>query len=159
MTQHHASGSFTVKMLPQPPLDDSPTPGATLGRLRLDKTYQGDLQAAAVGQMLSALTLTAGSAGYVAIEHVTGTLHGRAGSFVLQHTGLTRECGLATSLDPLGGRTPQGGLGAYIARGSKQLTITVVPDSGTDALLGLEGRLDIRIAEGQHFYAFDYALP
>lgn len=134
MTQHHASGSFTVKMLPQPPLDDSPTPGATLGRLRLDKTYQGDLQAAAVGQMLSALTLTAGSAGYVAIEHVTGTLHGRAGSFVLQHTGLMK-------------------------RGSKQLTITVVPDSGTDALVDLEGRLDIRIAEGQHFYAFDYALP
>ena len=134
MTQHHASGSFTVKMLPQPPLDDSPTPGATLGRLRLDKAYEGDLQAVAVGQMLSALTLTVGSAGYVAIEHVTGTLHGRAGSFVLQHTGL-------------------------MTRGSKQLTITVVPDSGTDALLGLEGRLDIRIAEGQHFYAFDYALP
>ena len=134
MTQHNASGSFTVKMLPQPPLDDSPTAGATLGRLRLDKTYEGDLQAAAVGQMLSALTLTAGSAGYVAIEHVTGTLHGRAGSFVLQHTGL-------------------------MTRGSKQLTITVVPDSGTDALVGLEGRLDIRIAEGQHFYAFDYALP
>ena len=134
MTQHHASGSFTVKMLPQPPLDDSPTPGATLCRLRLDKAYEGDLQAVAVGQMLSALTLTAGSAGYVAIEHVTGTLHGRAGSFVLQHTGL-------------------------MTRGSKQLTITVVPDSGTDALVDLEGRLDIRIAEGQHFYAFDYALP
>jgi hypothetical protein len=134
MPHHHASGSFSVQMQPQPPLDDMPTPGATMGRLRLDKHYQGDLQATALGQMLSAVTPTAGSAGYVAIEHVTGTLHGRSGSFVLQHHGL-------------------------MTRGDKQLTITVVPDSGTGELLGLEGRLDIRITEGQHFYAFDYALP
>ena len=139
MPQHHASGTFSVKMLPQEPAadalaDKSPTPGATLGRLLLDKQYQGDLQAGAHGQMLSAVTSTAGSAGYVAIEHLTGTLHGRSGSFVLQHHGL-------------------------MTRGDKQLSITVVPDSGTGELVGLEGRLDIRIAEGQHFYAFDYALP
>ena len=134
MPQHHAAGRFAVTMSPQPPLDDQPTPGATLGRLRLDKTYEGDLQASAIGQMLSALTLTAGSAAYVAIEHVSGTLHGRAGSFVLQHTGL-------------------------MIRGSRQLTVTVVPDSGTDALAGLEGRLDIQVAEGQHRYAFEYTLP
>lgn len=135
MPQHHASGIFSVKMLPQENAADTPpTPGATLGRLRLDKHYQGELQASAHGQMLSAVTPTAGSAGYVAIEHVSGTLHGRSGSFVLQHHGL-------------------------MTRGDKQLTITVVPDSGTGELAGLEGRLDIRIVEGQHFYAFDYALP
>ena len=139
MPQHHASGTFSVKMLPQDPAADAPagappTPGATLGRLLLDKQYQGELQASAQGQMLSAVTATAGSAGYVAIEHVTGTLHGRSGSFVLQHHGL-------------------------MTRGDKQLTITVVPDSGTGELAGLAGRLDIRIKEGQHFYAFDYVLP
>jgi hypothetical protein len=134
MTQHHASGRFDVKMLPQAPASEAATPGATLGRALLDKHYRGDLQAVAQGQMLSAVSTTPGSAGYVAIEHVTGTLQGRSGSFVLQHTGL-------------------------MTRGSPQLTITVVPDSGTGELTGLEGRLDIRITEGQHFYAFDYALP
>lgn len=147
MSQHHASGTFSVKMQPQELAADAPadaladaladksaTPGATLARLLLDKQYRGDLQASAHGQMLSAVTSTAGSAGYVAIEHVTGTLHGRSGSFVLQHHGL-------------------------MTRGDKQLSITVVPDSGTGELAGLEGRLDIRIKEGQHFYAFDYALP
>ncbi|MDO9095804.1 MAG: DUF3224 domain-containing protein [Rubrivivax sp.] len=135
MPQYHASGTFTVKMTPQDTAADAaPTPGATLGRLLLDKHYQGDLQATAQGQMLSAVTPTSGSAGYVAIEHVTGTLHGRSGSFLLQHSGL-------------------------MSRGNKQLTVTVVPDSGTDGLLGLEGRLDIRIAEGQHCYDFDCTLP
>jgi len=100
----------------------------------LDKTYQGDLQASAHGQMLSALTTTSGSAGYVAIEHVTGTLHGRSGSFVLQHSGLMQ-------------------------RGARQLVVTVVPDSGTGALSGLAGSLDIRISEGRHFYVLDYTLP
>eukprot|EP01038_Epipyxis_sp_PR26KG_P020339 gene20339-28802_t len=124
-------------MLPQAPASDAATPGATLGRALLDKQYHGDLQATAQGQMLSAISAisgTAGSAGYVAIEHVTGTLQGRSGSFVLQHSGL-------------------------MTRGSCQLTVTVVPDSGTGELAGLEGRLDIRVADGQHFYAFDYALP
>ena len=134
MPRHHASGRFTVTMQPQPALDSTATPGATLGRLRLDKTYEGDLQATAVGQMLSAITPTAGSAGYVAIEHVSGSLGGRSGSFVLQHSGL-------------------------MTRGNPHLTVTVVPDSGSDGLTGLEGRLDIRITDGQHFYAFDYDLP
>ena len=136
MTHHHASGTFSVKLLPQPAADSgsTPTPGATLGRLLLDKHYQGDLQATAQGQMLSAVTATAGSAGYVAIEHVSGTLHGRAGSFVLQHSGLMN-------------------------RGDKQLSISVVPDSGTGELAGLQGRLDIRMTEGKHFYDMAYTLP
>ena len=134
MTSHQASGAFDVQMQPQPAADETPTPGATLGRLLLSKTYHGDLQATAQGQMLSALTPTTGSAGYVAIEHVTGTLHGRAGSFVLQHSGLMN-------------------------RGEKQLVITVVPDSGSGELAGLQGRLDIRVSEGQHFYDMAYSLP
>ena len=121
-------------MQPQPAPDATPTPGTTLGHLRLDKRYQGDLEATARGQMLSAVSATPGSAGYVAIEHVSGTLQGREGSFVLQHSGV-------------------------MTRGDGQLSITVVPDSGTDALAGLEGRLDIRNTEGQHFYSFDYSLP
>ena len=134
MTTHQASGAFDVQMQPQPAANETPTPGATLGRLLLNKTYHGDLQATAQGQMLSAITPTTGSAGYVAIEHVTGTLHGRAGSFVLQHSGLMN-------------------------RGEKQLVITVVPDSGSGELAGLQGRLDIRISEGKHFYDMAYSLP
>lgn len=138
MTSHQASGAFDVQMQPQPAADESfntgPAPGATLGRMLLSKKYHGDLQATAQGQMLSAVTPTAGSAGYVAIEHVTGTLHGLAGSFVLLHSGLMN-------------------------RGDKQLSIRVVPDSGTDQLAGLQGRLDIRMAEGKHFYDMAYTLP
>ena len=132
MTTHHASGRFEVTMQAQP--GPAPGQGVTLGRALLDKQYHGDLQARAQGQMLSAMTGTPGSAGYVAIEQVSGSLHGREGSFVLQHHGL-------------------------MDRGAPQLMVTVVPDSGSGALAGLAGRLDIRIADGQHFYDFDYSLP
>ena len=131
-TTQHAAGTFDVTVSPQPA--SSPTPGAALGRMLLDKRYHGDLEGTAQGQMLSAGTVTTGSAGYVAIEHVVGRLHGRSGSFVLQHHGLMN-------------------------RGAPQLSIVVVPDSGTGELLGLTGRMDIRITEGQHFYTFDYSLP
>jgi hypothetical protein len=143
-TSHQASGTFDVTMQPQPEPQPEPKtapetappsgPGATLGRMRLDKRYHGPLEATAQGQMLSAITPTAGSAGYVAIEQVSGTLLGRSGSFVLQHHGL-------------------------MDRGTKQLGITVVPDSGSGELAGLTGRMDIRIADGQHFYDFDFTLP
>ena len=132
-TPRTATGSFDVAMLPQADPAAS-TPGATLGRMRLDKHYHGELQAAAQGQMLSAITATQGSAAYVAIEHVTGTLHGRSGSFVLQHKGVMN-------------------------RGAQQLEITVVPDSGTGGLAGLSGRMGIRITEGRHYYDLDYSLP
>src|SRR6188768_442216 len=130
--QHHATGPFEVTMQPQP--GSEPTPGTALGRLLLDKRYHGNLEATAQGQMLSAMTETAGSAGYVAIEKVTGSLQGREGSFVLQHTGL-------------------------MDRGKQQLTIIVVPDSGSGALAGLTGQMSIRIEDGRHFYDFDYSLP
>ena len=128
----HAAGTFDVTLSPQPA--SSPTPGAALGRMLLDKHYHGDLDATAQGQMLSAGTATKGSAGYVAIEHVVGRLQGKSGSFVLQHHGLMN-------------------------RGAPQLSIVVVPDSGTGELLGLAGTMDIRITEGKHFYIFDYTLP
>jgi Protein of unknown function (DUF3224) len=130
MTQH-AAGSFEVTMKPLSSPDDPP--GAFPGRMALDKQFSGDLVAVGQGQMLTAMTPTQGSAAYVAIERVTGTLHGRAGSFVLQHSGTMN-------------------------RGVPQLSVTVVPDSGTDALAGISGRLTIRIADGKHFYEFDYSL-
>ena len=128
---HTATGSFTVQMKP---LSDSPADGVTLGRLSLDKTFEGDLVGTGQGEMLTAMTPVKGSAGYVAIERVTGSLHGRSGSFVFQHTGTMDQ-------------------------GAQQLSISVVPGSGTGALVGLAGQFKLRIEQGQHFYSFDYTLP
>ena len=130
---HHVTGPFTVKLEPQAP-DNDAARSANLGRLSIDKRFHGDLEAASKGEMLSAVTEVKGSAGYVAIERVTGTLGGRAGSFVLQHN-------------------------AIMQRGVPQLAIVVIPDSGTDQLTGLAGTMTIRIEGGQHFYEFDYTLP
>lgn len=127
----HATGTFDVKLSPFAP--DAYTEGTLLARLSIDKRFHGDLEATSQGQMLSAGTAVEGSAGYVAIERVTGTLAGRRGSFILQHYGL-------------------------MDRGAPQLTITVVPDSGTDELTGLMGTMTIHIADGAHSYAFEYTL-
>ena len=127
----HASGPFDVKLTPQPA---EPDIDGGLARMALDKTFHGDLDASSKGTMLSAMTDVKGSAGYVALERVTGTLHGRRGSFVLQHSG---------TMD----------------RGAPTLTISVVPDSGTDELAGLSGTMAIVIARGTHNYGFDYELP
>jgi hypothetical protein len=127
-----ATGPFEVTLTPQP-FEGAPD-AAKLGRLTLDKQFRGDLEATSKGQMLSAGTDVKGSAGYVAIEHVTGTLHGRSGTFALQHSGT-------------------------MARGTPSLTVTVVPDSGTGQLAGIEGSMEIIIADGKHAYAFDYTLP
>ena len=126
----HASGSFDVTITPQP--QDADT-SAAIGRLTIDKQFHGDLEAHSQGLMLAAGTAIEGSAGYVAIEKATGTLHGRNGSFVLQHNG-TME------------------------RGAGKLTITVVPDSGTGELVGLTGEMSISIVDGKHLYEFDYTL-
>jgi predicted flavoprotein YhiN len=125
-----ANGKFDVKLTPQAPDDSAAT---TLGRLTIDKQFHGDLTAVSRGQMLAAATAVEGSAGYVAMEQVTGTLHGRSGSFVLQHSGT-------------------------MTRGEPQLIITVVPDSGTDQLVGLAGRMMINIAAAAHSYEFAYTL-
>ena len=113
---------------------DDPAETASVGRMSIDKQFHGDLEAHSKGQMLAFSSSVKGSAGYVAMERVTGTLHGRTGSFVLQHTGT-------------------------MTRGTPSLTITVVPDSGTDQLAGLTGKMDIIIADGKHSYDFEYALP
>jgi Protein of unknown function (DUF3224) len=127
-----AIGLFEVRMSPAP-LGDAAA-DATLGRMLLDKTFSGDLVGTGKGEMLMAGTAVKGSAGYVAIERVTGTLGDRSGSFVLQHTGTMN-------------------------RGAPQLSVTVVPDSGTGDFAGLTGRLAIIIADGKHRYEFDYTLP
>ena len=129
----HASGSFNVKLTPQKP-DTPETESAKLGRMAIDKQFQGDLEAVSKGEMLSAMTDVKGSAGYVALERVSGTLGGRGGSFVFQHSGT-------------------------MTRGEAQLSVSVVPDSGTAELAGLAGKLSIQITEGKHSYAFDYTLP
>jgi hypothetical protein len=127
-----ASGTFEVKIIPEPAED---TVGdSTIGRMSIDKQFHGDLEGVSKGQMLAAGTDVKNSAGYVAIERVRGTLHGRTGTFALQHSGTMN-------------------------RGEPALSVTVVPDSGTGQLLGLAGTLTITIADGKHFYAFDYTLP
>lgn len=127
----HATGSFDVRITPQPA--DDYADGTSLARLTIDKEFRGHLEASSKGQMLSAMGQVKGSAGYVAIERVTGTLGGRRGSFVLQHD-------------------------ASMNRGAPRLVITVVPDSGTDELDGLAGTMLIDITDGNHTYAFEYTL-
>lgn len=127
-----ASRPFKVKMEPQ--ADEEASKSSSLGRMSLDKEFHGDLEATSRGQMLTAMTDTEGSAGYVAIEQVSGTLAGRKGTFALQHSGI-------------------------MTRGAQQLTITVVPDSGTGELEGLAGEMGIDIIDGQHVYQLEYTLP
>jgi len=121
-----------VKLAPQALSDVAAASG--LGRMSLDKVFRGDLEATSTGEMLSAMGGVQGSAGYVALERVTGTLHGRRGTFALQHSGT-------------------------MARGARSLTVTVVPDSGTGQLEGLAGTMDIVIEGKAHSYVFDYTLP
>ena len=129
--KRRASGQFEVVLKPQP--GDAAREGAGVARHTIDKQYRGDIDARSQGQMLSAETAVPGSAAYVAIEWVTGALHGRRGTFALQHSGT-------------------------LNRGAVALSVTVVPDSGTGELTGLRGHLDILIEGGTHSYVFDYEL-
>ena len=125
-----AKGEFEVNLQP---LDTYATgdDGILLGRMSIDKTFNGDLTAKSKGEMLSAMTAVKGSAGYVAIEQVSGSLSGRNGSFVLQHFGT-------------------------MSHGKDRLVLEVVPDSGTGELIGLSGKMSIKIESGKHYYEFDY---
>lgn len=125
-----ATGPFTVKLEPQ----EMPAEYPLLGRLTINKEFQGDLNGTSVGQMLSAKTEIPNSAGYVAIEQVSGSLHGREGTFVLQHS-------------------------SSMNRGEADQSVTVVPDSGTRALEGLTGSMIINNVAGVHSYVFEYSLP
>lgn len=127
-----ATGTFEVEIIPLDSYSDG-TEGNQLGRMSIDKTFTGDLKAKSKGEMLSAMTSTKGSAGYVAIEQVSGTLNGREGSFVLQHFGI-------------------------MDKGNDRLVLEVVPDSGTGELSGISGSMSIIIDDGKHFYAFEYKL-
>ena len=126
-----AKGPFDVRLTPQGTTAD-PT---AVGRMTLDKTFRGDLEATSAGEMLAVRTAVAGSAGYVAIERVSGTLAGRTGTFALQHWGI-------------------------MDRNAPDLRIAVIPDSGTGQLAGLTGTMTIDIQPGgKHFYTFSYTLP
>jgi hypothetical protein len=128
-----ATGPFDVKVTPQKP-DTQIARAANLGRLTIDKRFHGDLEGISKGEMLATQTEVPGSAGYVALERISGTLKGRAGSFVLQHS-------------------------ATMTRGTPVSSITVVPDSGTGELRGLSGKMTITVAsDGAHSYEFDFNL-
>ena len=126
---NQATGTFEVKLTPQ--AADGEDVG--LGRMTIDKQFHGDLEATSQGQMLAVRSSVKGSAGYVAMERVSGSVGGRVGTFVLQHSGT-------------------------MTRGEPQLSVTVVPDSGTGDLTGLSGKMVIENAEGQHSYVFQYAI-
>jgi hypothetical protein len=128
-----AKGTFEVKVKPLP--SDEKVAGLTVGRLSIDKEFKGDLEGTSKGEMMTADVSVEGSGGYVAIEQVTGTLAGRKGSFILLHHGTMRK------------------------GGNFNLTVTVVPDSGTGQLVGLTGKMAIIIADGKHSYEFDHTLP
>lgn len=127
MTEALATGTFKVKLTPTSAAD------AAVGVMSIAKSFHGDIEGSSTGQMLAVRSAVDGSAGYVAMERITGTLAGREGSFALQHSGTMN-------------------------RGTPSLSVTVVPDSGTDGLIGISGALDIRIEGGVHHYDFRYSL-
>jgi len=127
-----AVGTFEVTMNPEPPYDTND--GASIGRVSIKKQFSGDLRASSTVEMIGARSVQVkGSAGYVAIERVVGSLHGKTGSFVLQHSGT-------------------------MTRGKGELHVSVVPDSGTGELKGLAGRMTIEISDGNHSYGFEYSF-
>ena len=125
----HATGTFEVKLMP---VDDQ-SADKSMGRMTVEKKWQGEIEGTSSGQMLTGGDVSKGSAGYVAMEKMNVTLKGKKGTFILQHSGT-------------------------MTRGEGQLTITVVPDSGTEQLQGLTGKMTIKIENGKHFYDFDYRL-
>lgn len=130
--KNRTEGRFDVTRTAEPPYDTSE--GATLGRSRFDKRFEGGLVGTGVVNMISAVSGVKGSAGYVAIERIEGELDGRAGSFVLQHSGV-------------------------MDRGVASLIVSVVPDTATGALVGLRGQMSIDTSGGEHRYVFEYDLP
>jgi hypothetical protein len=126
------TGTFEVKLAPLDAYETSKE--AMLGRMSIDKQFHGGLEATSRGEMLMAMTTVTGSAGYVALERVSGTLGEKRGAFTLQHS-------------------------ATMNRGAPSLSVTVVPDSGTEQLAGLTGAMTIQITDGKHLYEFQYVLP
>jgi hypothetical protein len=134
-SHHHARGTFKVSLTPQPLAHaDDAVAVDKFARMAISKQFVGELEGTSVGEMLSMMGEVKGSAAYVAIERVSGVLHGRRGSLALQHMG---------TMD----------------RGAPTLAVRVVPDSGTEALSGIAGELSINIVGGEHFYELHYSLP
>ncbi len=129
MAREVIQGSFDVTLTPQ--ADEPGTSDPAIARLSIDKRFHGDLDAVSKGQMQGVRTAVAGSAGYVALERVVGSLAGRSGSFVLQHS-------------------------STMARGVPTQSVSVVPDSGTEELVGLAGAMTIDVSDGAHSYSFEY---
>ena len=127
-----ATGTFNVDLKPTD-YSQQALEGMQLGRMTLDKTFNGDLEATSKGEMLSAMTTTKGSAGYVVIEQVFGSLTGKKGTFILQHFGMMN-------------------------RGAQRLILEIIPDSGTAELNGISGSMEIKIEEGKHYYELNYQL-
>lgn len=128
----HATGTFDVSISPLEPAfkaDDN-----SVGRYSIDKQFHGDLEATSKGEMLSGAGSMKGSGGYVAIERVSGSLHGRTGTFLLEHNGTMQN-------------------GVY------RLNVIVIPDSGTGQFVGLDGKMEIIIKDGKHSYDFTYTFP
>lgn len=128
-----ANGTFEVKVKPLP--EDVKVPGVSVGRMSIDKVLKGDLEGTSQGEMMTAGTEVKGSAGYVAVEVVTGAIKGRSGTFTLLHHATMKE------------------------GGDFRMNIVVIPDSGTGGLKGLAGKMEIIIEGGKHSYRFDYNLP
>lgn len=126
------TGSFEVKLQPLEPYTGGKD-GIKIGRMSIDKTFSGELSAVSTGEMLSAATPAEGSAGYIALEQVTGSLSGRKGGFVLHHYGVMNRTG-------------------------SKLLLEVIPDSGTGELTGISGKMLVRIENNEHYYDFDYEL-
>src|SRR5579884_509656 len=126
---HHAQGTFKVDIQP---LANAPAQG--LSRFSINKKFDGDIKGTSKGEMISGGDPKQGAAGYVAMEVVTGTLMGKTGSFALQHMATMNQNG-------------------------PKMSVIVVPGSGTGELKGISGEFQIQIANRQHSYAFDYALP
>jgi len=125
----HANGTFEVKLTPQ----DDKTEDKSMGRMTLEKQWQGEVQGTSTGQMLTGGDVKTGSAGYVAMEKFTGSVKGRKGTLIFQHS-------------------------ATMTSGKGDLMITVVPGSGTEELKGIAGKVTIKIENGKHFYDFEYNL-
>jgi hypothetical protein len=127
----NVKGSFEAKATPDPSSDE--VDGVSIGRVRVDKKFSGPLDATGKVDMIGARTKVEGSAGYAAVERISGSLEGKRGSFVVLHQGLMN-------------------------RGELSLSVVIVPDSGTGELTGIRGKMAIRIEGGQHFYELDYEL-
>jgi len=128
----HARGTFSVELEASPPFEEDA--GIAFSRVRVDKRFEGTLEAESVVHMLAVMTPVKTSRAYVAVERVVGTLDGREGAFAVTHLGVQTA-------------------------DEQSLALAIVPDSGTGELEGITGTLSIEFTDGQHFYEIDWSLP